>query len=447
MTDMFDAGTLAVWFETAGQWAHQHATNPWTWLQLVVLVVAYGVSYALSRAIRPPTERWFERGRVSPRFVRLAQTIPALRTPIVFLLIVWLLIGVMGQITLPAHSYLLGVAASLLTAWVIIRFGSAFIRNPFVARSLALAAWTIAALNITGLLGPAIQVLDSLAFSLGELRISLLTVVKGLLTLGLLLWGALALSRFLEGRISRASDLTPSVRVLLSKLVKVTMLSFAVLIAVNSVGIDLTALVVFSGAVGVGIGFGLQKLVSNLISGVILLLDKSIKPGDTIELGETFGWVSSMGARYVSVVTRDGKEYLIPNEDLITQRVVNWSFSNELVRLEVPFGVSYRSDPHEVSRIACEAAARLSRAVGDTTPVCHLVGFGDSSLDFLLRFWIRDPKNGVTNAKGEVLLAVWDALREHGIEIPYPHRQIILREPVRIETLGGAGGRVAAENV
>jgi small-conductance mechanosensitive channel len=276
--------------------------------------------------------------------------------------------------------------------------------------------------------------LDSLAVNFGELRISLLTVVKGVVTLAILLWAASVSSRFLERRISRVPDLTPSIQVLLGKLLKITLITLAVVVALNSVGIDLTALALFSGAVGVGIGFGLQKVVSNLISGVILLLDKSIKPGDVIELGETFGWISSLGARYVSVVTRDGKEYLIPNEDLITQRVVNWSFTNELVRMEITFGVSYDCDPHEVRRIAREAAARPPRVAQDTPPVCHLTGFGDSSLDFVLRFWIRDPQGGVMNVKGEVMLAVWDAFKEHGIEIPYPHRQLLIKEPLEVRT-------------
>jgi small-conductance mechanosensitive channel len=140
------------------------------------------------------------------------------------------------------------------------------------------------------------------------------------------------------------------------------------------------------------------------------------------------------------VITRDGKEYLIPNEDLITQRVVNWSFTNKLVRMEITFGVSYDSDPHEVRRIAREAAAKPARVDKNVAPVCHLTGFGESSLDFVLRFWIHDPQGGVANIKGEVLLAVWDAFKEHGIEIPYPHRQLLVKEAIRVETRPAPGG-------
>jgi small-conductance mechanosensitive channel len=202
--------------------------------------------------------------------------------------------------------------------------------------------------------------------------------------------------------------------------------------AMSGLGIDLTAFTIFSGAVGVGIGFGLQKVVSNFISGIIILLDRSIKPGDTISLGETFGWIRELRARFVSVVTRDGREYLIPNEDFITREVINWSFSNELVRLDVPFGVSYDSDPHQVIPLAIAAANSVDRVVQTKDPVCWMTGFGDSSLDFLVRFWINDPQNGITNIRGKVLLALWDSFKSHGIKIPFPHREVIMKTPVQL---------------
>jgi small-conductance mechanosensitive channel len=345
----------------------------------------------------------------------------------VFLAIAWLAFGILVQVTWPSQTYFLRLVANFMTAWIVISLSSSLIRNPVFGRFIALFAWGVAALNITGLLDPTIAALDSAALTLGDLRISLLTVVKGVVSFAVLLWGAVALSRLLETRINRIPNLTPSVQVLLGKLTKVTLLSIAVVFSLKSIGIDLTALAVLSGAVGLGIGFSLQKVVSNLFSGIILLLDKSIKPGDVIELEETFGWITSLGARYVSVVTRDGKEYLIPNEDLITHRVVNWSYSSDLVRLELQFGVSYDCDPHAVRKLAREAAATVNRVVGDPAPVCHLAEFADSSLNFLLRFWIRDPAGGVANVRGEVLLALWDAFMANGIAIPYPHREIILR--------------------
>jgi small-conductance mechanosensitive channel len=174
----------------------------------------------------------------------------------------------------------------------------------------------------------------------------------------------------------------------------------------------------------VGLGFGLQKVVSNLVSGVILLIDKSIKPGDVISLGETFGWIEQMGARYVSVVTRDGKEFLIPNEDLITGQVVNWSHTNAFVRLDIHFGTAYDADPHLVRKVAREATVGVARVLSHRPPVCHIVGFGDSSVDYILRFWIDDPTGGLTNIRGNVYLALWDAFKEHGINIPFPQREV-----------------------
>ena len=434
MEDFLEPGRYSGELQVAYDWVLQHVANVWTLAQLVLLVSLFGLALILARRLRPAMQSWVEGPKIPARIAAQVRALPAVLTPLVYLLLLWLTIAVMRQSTWPSRSYLLSIVASLLTAWVVIRLVTTFVRNPTLAKVLAFCAWSVAALNILDLLDPTVALLDSLAVSIGELRISLLTVVKGVLTLALLLWAASALSRFLERRISRVPDLTPSVQVLMGKLLKITLITLAVVIALNSVGIDLTALALFSGAVGVGIGFGLQKVVSNLISGVILLLDKSIKPGDVIELGETFGWISSLGARYVSVITRDGKEYLIPNEDLITQRVVNWSFTSELVRLEIPFGVSYKSDPHEVRRIGCEAAAQPARVAKDPAPVCHLVGFGDSSLDFVLRFWIRDPQDGVVNVKGQVLLAVWDAFKAQGIEIPYPHRHLLVSEPIPVET-------------
>ena len=217
--------------------------------------------------------------------------------------------------------------------------------------------------------------------------------------------------------------------VLFGKILKVGLIILAVLFAVSAAGVDLTTLTIFSGAIGVGLGFGLQKVVSNFISGVIILMDRSIKPGDTITVGETFGWIRELRARFVSVVTRDGREYLIPNEDFITERVVNWSFTDELVRLDIKFGVSYDSNPHHVSEVAINAAMEVPRVESARRPVCWITGFGESSIDFVLRFWIHDPQQGLTNVRGKVYLALWDAFKANAIDLPFPIRDVILRQP------------------
>jgi len=438
MEQPFDLATIHALIESGLNWAE---TNILSWrvaLQLLVLAAAFVAARLISAKLSPLVERRLASlgavARVRPLLTALARQL----MPIVFLLLLWLVTGLLRQTTWPSTSYLLSIVLSLVTAWVVIRASASLIRNPVMSKTIAVVVWTIAALSITDLLDPTVELLDSFAITLGGLRISALLVIKGMISLAVLLWGALALSSLLERRIRALHDLTPSVQVLLGKLLKITLLAIAILVALNTVGIDLTALAVFSGAVGLGLGFGLQKVVSNLISGIILLLDKSIKPGDVIELGQTFGWIQSLGARYVSVVTRDGKEYLIPNEDLITQQVVNWSFTNQLVRMETTFGVAYSSDPHRVRAAAVEAAKKAKRVLAEPSPVCHLCAFGDSSLEFLLRFWINDPSAGAANVTGQVLLEVWDAFKAEGIEFAYPHRQLLIPQPLRVETAPAA---------
>ena len=216
---------------------------------------------------------------------------------IVFVLLVAIMHAVMLSLTTPARSYLLGVAYSLASAWVVIAVVAGLIRNPFVYRLVAVSAWTLAALSILGLLGPTMAALDSIGVVIGGLRVTPLLLIKTTVLLMLTLWAANASSDFLERRVRSTTDLTPSIQVLIVKLIRLLLITFAIVIALSTVGIDFSALAFFSGAVGVGLGFGLQKIVSNLVSGIILLADKSIKPGDVISLGDQFGWVEAMGAR------------------------------------------------------------------------------------------------------------------------------------------------------
>jgi small-conductance mechanosensitive channel len=323
----------------------------------------------------------------------------------------------------------LRLAESLALAWVVIKLTSLLVRNENLARALAVLAFLVAALNIAGLIHPVLDLLDSMAFYVGVLRVSVLLLIKGAITLTVAIWAAGAVARVVEARLGHLQSLTPAMQVLTSKIVRFTLLTLAVVFALGSVGIDLTAFAVFSGAVGVGIGFGLQKVVSNLVSGVILLIDRSIKPGDVIEVDGRYGWITGLNARYVSLATRDGKEILIPNENLITEKVTNWSFSNNLVRLDVMIGIAYESDVHLAIRIALDAAAAVPRALKDPKPVCLLKEFADSSVNLELRFWIHDPANGTSNVRSDVMLQVWDLFRTNGISFPFPQRDFTLRNP------------------
>jgi len=393
--------------------------------QVVAIGLAYWVAVSLASRIegwvRSKTEvLWQERAR----FEQFRGALPALTRPALWLVCMWLVVLISSAAALPLQ--LSKGVMSLLTAWIVIRLASTLIKEPGWSRLVAVTAWAVAALNIVDLLSPTIELLDSLALTLGDLRISVLSVGKGLLVLGFLLWLASLGSHLLEKRIRTLPNLTPSVQVLFVKLLKIAFFTVAIVAALHSVGIDLTAFAVFGGAVGLGVGFGLQKVVSNLISGVILLMDKSVKPGDVIAIGDQFGWINSLGARYVSLITRDGIEHLIPNEELISQRVENWSYSHQLVRLKIPMGIAYDSDVRKAIRLAEEGACEVERVLSEPKPAGRVVGLGDSAIELSLRFWIRDPKNGVTNVKSDVLLEVIDKFRESGIQIPFPHRNVIL---------------------
>jgi small-conductance mechanosensitive channel len=351
---------------------------------------------------------------------KLARMLLANLATIIFVLVLDVMRAVMMAITWPSASYLLGVAASLATAWVLIALITGLIRNQFVYRVVAISAWTIAALSILGFLDPTVAALNSVGIMFGNLRVTPLLVIKTSVLLMLALWASNAVADFLDRRLQTSADLTPSIQVLISKLIRLVLIGFSIVVVLSTVGIDLSALAFFSGAVGVGVGFGLQKIVSNLVSGIILLADKSIKPGDVISVGDHFGRVGNMGARYTSVDTRDGREYLIPNEDFITQRVANWTYSSDLVRLFVKFSTTYDSEPRKAQEAAVEAALSVERVLKKPAPQCMLTAFGTASIEYELWFWIRDPAAGVVNVKSDVLLALWDTLAGQGVSIPKP---------------------------
>src|SRR5215469_3195484 len=331
-------------------------------LQLACIGAACLAAWAIRAATRASTDRLVERLTTRYRGFRA----PAGLRGLVIFCYAWIILVVIEEAIaqLGGEYRLIGIAASLTGLWIAIRASALLLRDPALARAVAAVAWVIAALDIIGLLPSTTAALDNLALTVGTLRISVLLIIKAVLVVAILLWIALGLSRVIDTRLQNSAALSPSVRVLTGNLVRIALISVALVIGLNAVGIDLTAFAVFSGAVGVGIGFGLQKIVSNFVSGIILLLERSIKPGDVIEVGTTHGSVTYLGARYASVRGRDGKEYLIPNENLITNQVINWSYSSSLVRLDAKFGVAYSSDLHTVRDLAIEVAKRTDRVPG-----------------------------------------------------------------------------------
>lgn len=267
----------------------------------------------------------------------------------------------------------------------------------------------------------------------GETRVTALTLLKGVIAILVVIPATGWALRFSETRIEHLDTVSPALRALVSKFAKTLIIVAAALFAISAIGIDLSAFAMFGGAIGLGLGFGFQKVVSNLISGVILLGDRSIKPGDVIQVDETYGWINRLGARYVSVITRDGTEHLIPNETLITEKVVNWSFSDDKVRVKAPFGVAYTSNIHLAMELAQRAASETPRVLASPEPSVRLMGFGDNSVNFELRFWISDPSKGVINVRSEIFTRIWDLFHEQGVEFPYPQRDLYLKSAPTLE--------------
>lgn len=402
------------------------ATGSWVLYQTGAILAAILCSFAFTRAVSKRIERFLD-GDDGHWLRTYKRDILERIAPLIFLVVAWLFLFVFRQITWTSNTLILGSVTKLATAWIVINILASVIRNRFLFRLVSISLWIIAALSILRLMPAVTGYLDTMAITIGETRLSALRLIKALILLGILVWGVGFVARLLDASMKRSTDLSPSMKVLIGKIFRIVLFFVAVMIALRAVGLDLTTFAVFSGAIGVGIGFGLQKSVSNFVSGISLLLDKSIKPGDVISLGDTFGWINQLNTRYTSVVTRDGREHLIPNEQLISQEVVNWSYSDQNVRIEVPFGVSYDSDPHQVKVLVEAGLVKHKRILAKPAPIVHFSAMGESSLDFAFRFWIRDPAEGLANIKSDVLFAIWDILKANNIEIPFPQRVVHMR--------------------
>ena len=317
-------------------------------------------------------------------------------------------------------SFVIGLALAFAVAALIVGIVRGLHMARWIAISLAIVAFAVVLTEAAGGLTPITDTLDLIGFTIGERRFSLLTVLQIAVTI--------LVNRLVSHSVKRSSSLDSTQQLLIQKLVAIALLVIAFFVGIDLVGIDLTALAVFSGALGLAVGFGLQKTFGNLIAGIILLMDRSIKPGDVISVGDSFGSVNKVGVRAVSIVTREGKEHLIPNEILMTEEVVNWSYSSRDVRLSIPVGVAYTADIDTAQRLMLEAATSCPRVLDNPKPGVRLTAFGESSVDHEIRFWVRDPEGGVTNVRSDVLNRLWKLFKEHEVELPFPQRDIRIKE-------------------
>jgi small-conductance mechanosensitive channel len=343
---------------------------------------------------------------------------------------------------------IMDAAMRLVGAYIVIRAGvllfaaslgnKSWMRN--LENRLTLLIWLAFAADYLGWLDPIIAGLDSIGITAGKSRVTVWSVLKLLFTLTLFVLVAVWISRWIDRRLKRLSTLAPSTRIGLAKFANAFLVALSILVGLNTAGVDLTALTVLTGAIGLGLGFGLQSIASNFVSGFVLLMDRSIKPGDVISLSgqsgtstENFGWVQELRGRYVVVRDRDGIEMLVPNQQLIQNAVINWSYTDPRIRLKLPIRVSYRDDPELALQILLKACEGQRRVLHDPPPVSRLMQFGDHGIELELRFWISDPQEGVNNVRSEVNRAIWALFKENDITIPVAQREIVVHKSADLD--------------
>jgi small-conductance mechanosensitive channel len=337
---------------------------------------------------------------------------------------------------------LLNVAMQLATALLLVRFGIYVLRQLLGPKSwvhhwegrLTLILWLTFAFQLVGWFEAIEAFLDSIDLLPGKAEFTLWSLIKGVVVVTAFVVITSIISRAIEARVMAMENVAMSTRIGITKFAYFFLVSLGVLLGVNAAGVDLTTLTVLTGALGFGLGFGLQAIASNFVSGFVLLMDKSIKPGDVISFTghtgtstENFGWVQELRGRYVVVRDRDGVDTLVPNQHLITNPVINWSYSDRRVRLKLPVRISYRDDPELALRVLVDATEGNTRVLHEPSPVSRLMQFSENGMDLELRFWISDPQNGVNNVRSDVNRAIWRLFRQHKITIPVAQQEIHMR--------------------
>lgn len=338
-----------------------------------------------------------------------------------------------------APSHMVDLAITLVGLMLLIRLAVYLVRLSLGNRTkgwgglITFVVWTLLALHVLGWFDPLVQALDSVGITAGNRKITLWSVLKLLFTVGAFILVAVWIARWFERRLMAMHALALSMRIGIAKFAQAFLIGLSILLGLNAAGLDLTTLNVLTGAIGIGLGFGLQAIAANFVSGFVLLMDRSIKPGDVISFTGTtgtstegFGWVQELRGRYVVVRDRDGVETLVPNQHLITNPVINWSYTDPRVRLKLPVRVSYKDDPEKALAVLLQATDGQRRILRDPAPVSRMMGFNDYGFDLELRFWISDPQEGVNNVRSDVNRAIWRLFKEHGITIPVAQREVVV---------------------
>lgn len=410
--------------------------------QVVLIGAVLVMAWLLSRAVQRRAEASDPQRREQlsrEAFVRIV-------FPLIGMLGVWLGGWLLGH-WFAASLKLVKLANILLLAMVNIRLLVFLMRRVFegaewVRRSeriIAATIWSAYALHVIGILPEFWQLLDGIRLHIGKSTVSVLTILQALASVAATVLAALWIGREIERRLMQAEVMDVSLRVMVIKVMRALLIMLAILIALPLVGIDLTVLSVFGGALGVGLGFGLQKIASNYVSGFIILMDRSIKIGDMVQIDNRLGIITQLTSRYIVLKGGDGTEALIPNEAMITSTVVNLSYTDRLIRIALPIQVAYGTDLNLARKLLEEAARIEPRVVDNPAPMAFVKNFGESGIDLELGVWIKDPENGQLPVRSSVNLQIWEIFNQHGISIPYPQRELRVfgNPPVSPQTISG----------
>lgn len=388
-----------------------------------------GIFYALKK-IRKTIKNLGSK-HINQRFLlTLHQTIKLPFDELFFILMLPLTVHIIGEIIhfFDGKINFFSILTPLSIAWSIIRLFQSIFDDSKIGRVISWMAWGVAALNISGYKKKATKFLESIRpLQVGSYKITIFSVVESIIICTFVFWVTTLIVEFVKKRLQISMKINASEKVLAIKFLRFFLYSIAALYALNLIGIDITTITVFSGAIAFGLGFGLQKISSNFISGIILLLDKSIKPGDIIAFDDTFGRVTHLEARYVSIEALDGKKILIPNEFLVTNRVENWSFGHNRICVGIPVGVSYKEDIEKIKSLMINIAEKNAEVLSTPKPLVFLRAFGDSSINLELRAWIEDPSKGYSRIKSDLMFSIWRAFKEENIIIPYPQRDVHIK--------------------
>ncbi len=393
-----------------------------------LIIAAWAVGWAAAAAIAPRIETFLQDRMKQPPHPQRCKRIERVARFLIAAILLFVLFQAhdWGQLSIALIGINLAAASTL-----VINRTTRFLNMPQWVALLLSGVVFLFVVNglVEGLQGiqPLSKELDRIGFEAGKTRISVMTVLQWVVTAVLLFALVRFVNRLTRHFIAGTDRLDPAQKLLVEKLGGIAVIIVAFFIGIDFLGIDLTALAVFSGAFGLAIGFGFQKTFGNLISGIILLMDRSIKPGDVIAVGDSFGWVNKIGVRAVSIVTRDGKEHLIPNEILMTEEVENWSYSSKNVRVRIPVGVSYGSDMDLAVKLMLKATEESPRVLDLPRPNVWWTEYGDSSVKFEVLVWIKDPEEGVGNVRSDVLQRLWFLFKDNGVELPFPQRDLNIR--------------------